>query len=98
MIQRKDLFSIPFYNKTQYTGSNLGMRYRIEKHVEDDSTTLLATWWPGPYCFTATPDEQKRPTPSNIPTKALVRLVTGSIRSIQKTQTSLKLFLFKIYI
>ena len=53
MIQRKDLFSIPFYNKTQYTGSNLGMRYRIEKHVEDDSTTLLATWWPGPYCFTA---------------------------------------------
>ena len=51
MIQRKDLFSIPFYNKTQYTGSNLGMRYRIEKHVEDDSTTLLATWWPGPYCF-----------------------------------------------
>lgn len=60
MIQRKDLFSIPFYNKTQYTGSNLGMRYRIEKHVEDDSTTLLATWWPGPYCFTATPDEQKK--------------------------------------
>ncbi len=45
MIQRKDLFSIPFYNKTQYTGSNLGMRYRIEKHVEDDSTTLLATWY-----------------------------------------------------
>ena len=51
MIERKDLFSIPFYNKTQYTGSHLGMRYRIEKHVEDDSTTLLATWWP---------DEQKK--------------------------------------
>lgn len=51
MIERKDLFSIPFYNKTQYTGSHLGMRYRIEKHVEDDSTTLLATWWPGPYCI-----------------------------------------------
>ena len=60
MIERKDLFSIPFYNKTQYTGSHLGMRYRIEKHVEDDSPTLLATWWPGPYCFTATPDEQKK--------------------------------------
>ena len=60
MIERKDLFSIPFYNKTQYTGSNLGMRYRIEKHTEDDATSLLVTWWPGPYCFTATPDEKKK--------------------------------------
>ena len=25
MIERKDLFSIPFYNKTQYTGSHLGL-------------------------------------------------------------------------
>ena len=98
MIQRKDLFSIPFYNKTQYTGSHLGMRYRIEKHVEDDSTTLLATWWQVHIALPLRRMNKKRPTPSNIPTKALVRLVTGSIRSIQKTQTSLKLFLFKIYI
>ena len=37
-------------------------------------------------------------TRPNIPTKALVRLATGSIRSMKKMQTSLKPFLFKIYI
>ena len=46
MIERKDLFSIPFYNKTQYTGSHLGMRYRIEAEggrLQVDSAPFTAT-------------------------------------------------------
>ncbi len=57
MIERKNLFSIPFYDKTSYNGSYCGMRFRIEKHTQEDETVLLATYWPGPYCFSATDPE-----------------------------------------
>lgn len=54
MIERKDLFSIPFYDKTNYSGSYQGMRFRIEKQKQEEQVSLLVTYWPGPYCFTAT--------------------------------------------
>lgn len=60
MIQRNSLFSIPFYKKTHYSGSYQGMRFRIEKSASGDDTVLLATYWPGPYCFEATSEEQKK--------------------------------------
>ena len=60
MIKRTDLFSIPFYDKTNYSGSYLGMHFRIEKLKQEEDTLLLATYWPGPYCFTATKDELKK--------------------------------------
>lgn len=57
MIERKDLFSIPFYDKTTYSGSYCGMRFRIEKYIQEDETFLLATYWPGPFCYSATSPE-----------------------------------------
>ncbi|MBR1390705.1 MAG: hypothetical protein IJ567_04555 [Lachnospiraceae bacterium] len=61
MIKRSDLFSIPFYKKSAFTGSDQGMRYRIERIDREEAAPLLkATYWPGPYAFAATPEEQKK--------------------------------------
>ncbi|MGN0342480.1 MAG: hypothetical protein ACI4DO_06785 [Roseburia sp.] len=63
MIQRKNLFSIPFYKKSAFTGSEQGMRFRIEcikPDNEEGEPLLKATCWPGPLAYTATPDEQKK--------------------------------------
>ena len=49
MIERKDLFTIPFYKKTHFSGSYQGMHYRIERIEQDDQTALRATVCPGPY-------------------------------------------------
>lgn len=70
MIERKDLFSIPFYKKTHFSGSYLGMRYRIERiehpsteEVKDTTpenvTRFLVTVFPGPYCYDVVPEEEK---------------------------------------
>lgn len=72
MIERKDLFTIPFYKKTYFTGSYRGMRYRIEQFsrplsdTPPDSekepemiTVLKATVFPGPYCFDVVPETEK---------------------------------------
>lgn len=71
MIERKNLFTIPFYKKTHFTGSYLGMRYRIErterpaapdevsKNEPENITVLKATVFPGPYCFDVVPEEEK---------------------------------------
>ena len=36
MIERKDLFTIPFYKKTHFSGSYQGMHYRIERIEQDE--------------------------------------------------------------
>lgn len=62
MISYDDVLNLNFYKKEKFTGSYQGMRYRIEKTTgEGDNAAdmFLATVWPGPYCFDATPDEQK---------------------------------------
>lgn len=71
MIERKDLFTIPFYKKTNFTGSYLGMRYRIERaersapqdeasdNEPETVTVLKATVFPGPYCYDVVPEEKK---------------------------------------
>lgn len=72
MIERKDIFSIPFYKKTHFSGSYLGMRYRIERIERsidqnpgqtdagpEKETILKATVFPGPYCFDFVPEEEK---------------------------------------
>lgn len=60
MIERKQLFHIEFYKHTYFSGSFEGMRYRIEKHCEEgEDAQLLATVFPGPYGFDATPAEKK---------------------------------------
>ena len=38
MIERKDLFTIPFYKKTHFSGSYQGMHYRFDV-VSDEKKT-----------------------------------------------------------
>lgn len=61
MIERNTLYHLAFYQKSYFSGSYLGMRYRIEKVTETESDPLfLVTVFPGPLCFDATPDEKKK--------------------------------------
>lgn len=59
MIERKDLFTIPFYKKTHFSGSYQGMHYRIERIEQNEKNILCATVFPGPYCFDVVSDEKK---------------------------------------
>jgi len=48
------------YTKGTYSGSFRGMRYFISSKAAEDGTRQLALCiWPEPYCFAATPEEQK---------------------------------------
>lgn len=63
MITRKDVMPVNFLKKEKFTGSDSGMRYRMEmtKRGEepDTETVLTVTAWPEPYGYDATSDEQK---------------------------------------
>jgi hypothetical protein len=55
-VLNKDTFvPIQFFKKEAYTGSMKGMRYRVKKEEEE----LSAVVYPEPYCYEATPEEQK---------------------------------------
>lgn len=56
MTEKKTLFNIGYYKKGGiFTGSDAGMRYRVEKTEEG----LRAWAWPEPNAFAETPDERK---------------------------------------
>lgn len=55
MLIRETFVPIQFFKKEAYTGSMKGMRYRIWKGEEG----LEAAVYPEPYCYEATPEEQK---------------------------------------
>lgn len=59
MLERKDVMPISFLKKENFTGGNNGMRFRMEKSSLEEESVLLVTAWPEPYCYDATPDEQK---------------------------------------
>ncbi len=71
MITRKDVMPVNFLKKEKFTGSDTGMRYRMEmlkrevakeNGAEDETKeeiVLLVTSWPEPYGYDATPDEEK---------------------------------------
>lgn len=73
MIERKELLALAFYDSwssKHFSGSDAGMRYRIERiknePSEDGSINpdlpeklLRATAWPEPFSYEMTPDEQK---------------------------------------
>ena len=56
MLKRSDFLALGFYKKEKFTGSDAGMRFRVEK----DGDELLVTIWPEPFSFDNTPDEQKQ--------------------------------------
>lgn len=58
MIIRKDVMPVNFLKKEKFTGSDQGMRYRMEK-TEGEEAVLTVTVWPEPYGYDATPEEKK---------------------------------------
>lgn len=60
MLSRSDFLSLNFVKKEDYFGSYKGLRYMLHLEVlEDESKKLKVVIWPEPYCYDATPDEQK---------------------------------------
>ncbi|MEY8352715.1 GNAT family acetyltransferase [Lachnospiraceae bacterium 54-53] len=55
MLKKETFVPIQFFKKEAYTGSIKGMRYRIQKGGEG----FEAVVYPEPYCYEATPEEQK---------------------------------------
>ena len=66
MIERMDLFHLPFYKKEFFTGSDRGLRFWIGKtelpsgkEAEEGRTVLRAILWPEPFSLEHTADEKK---------------------------------------
>ena len=60
MIKTEDILSMEYLKKTEFTGSNQNMRYRLSCITVEDKKRLLAYVWPEPLNFVSTPDEQKQ--------------------------------------
>lgn len=59
MVKRENLLSLSYYEFYPFTGSDSGLRYRVEKTENDGDKQLLATAWRSPLAFDYTPDEDK---------------------------------------
>ena len=61
MIDLTGMISIPYLNKTVFTGSSNGMNFMLRKigGEEDTPVQIQAVVWPGPYIFSVTEDEKK---------------------------------------
>ena len=69
MVSADDILSMEFLKKSPFTGSDSGMRYRMEMQVREHpdpetgevvkDTSLLSTIWPEPYNFHTTPEESR---------------------------------------
>lgn len=69
-IENKDSYGISWYEHGQpYLGSHRGMRFRLSRNPMEDvalappdkkgEAEFEAIIWPEPFCFEATPEEQK---------------------------------------
>lgn len=61
-MYRAGRMPLAFFKKEAYTGSGKGMRYRIAAVCEEGEKKpawLEAVVYPEPYCYEATPEEQK---------------------------------------
>lgn len=59
MIDLHGQAGLPYINRSVYTGSCQGMRYRLNKKVKEEENCLEAVIYPEPYSFEATPEEEK---------------------------------------
>lgn len=66
MVERIDIFHLPFYKKEAFTGSDRGVRFWIGKAEvpkegsEDEKDTMLRTiLWPEPFALKHTADDKK---------------------------------------
>ena len=80
-INKKDLLPLSFLQKSPYTGSFRGIRYRIEKQEEGEEKSLLVYTWPEPYAFSHTPEEEKEKKSFSFSEKGLeeIRLYLSSL-------------------
>ncbi len=58
MINEKDILSLEYYKKTSFTGSDLTMRFKIEKTETEDEKFLTVWHWRGPFAFNTTKEEK----------------------------------------
>jgi hypothetical protein len=69
-IKNKDSYGLTWYEHGQpYFGSHAGMRFRLARDPMEDcaltppekkgEAVFVATIWPEPYCYEATPEEKK---------------------------------------
>ena len=60
-MKRSDLLTLEFYKYEPFSGSDSGIRYRVEKYQEseDSDKQLKVTIWPEPFSFENTPDDKK---------------------------------------
>ncbi|MCM1158230.1 MAG: hypothetical protein NC300_09320 [Bacteroidales bacterium] len=69
-IENRDSYGITYYEHGQpYLGSHRGMRFRLARNPMEDvalmpeekkgDAVFEATIWPEPFCYEATPEEQK---------------------------------------
>ena len=59
MLSREDFLSLNFVKKEDFTGSHRGMRFMLHQEIEEEEKKLKVYIWSEPFCFEATPDEQK---------------------------------------
>ncbi|MCD8300419.1 MAG: GNAT family acetyltransferase [Clostridiales bacterium] len=59
-VRRQDLYKTKFYDKSMFSGSLLGMNYRIEKAGSPEGGAhFKVTVWPGPMNFDHTDEKLK---------------------------------------
>jgi len=59
MLSRNDFLSLNFVKKEDFTGSHKGMRFMLHQEQVEEEKKLKVYIWSEPYCFEATPDEEK---------------------------------------
>ena len=59
MLTRDDFLSLNFVKKEDFTGSHQGMRFMLHQETVEEEKKLKVYVWSEPFCFDATPDEQK---------------------------------------
>ncbi len=63
MLKREDILALSYIRLTPFTGSDQGLRFRLEKadgEGEDAASYLRAWAWPEPYAFDHTGEEKKQ--------------------------------------
>ena len=64
MVERIDLFHLPFYKKEAFTGSDRGVRFwigkiEVVKSDEEKADMMRVIMWPEPFALKPTPEEDK---------------------------------------
>ena len=60
MITPQNLFHLSYYEKAHFTGSLNGLRFYIEKIIQEETPYLRAWIYPGPFCFEKTEKSKKQ--------------------------------------